>query len=184
MSGPDFRFDRRYAVRPRRLRRPPIPIRRKPWAKFRLAPAMTIAFFATITFLQRSPDTRGGASAPVVNDMLTADFGLCHTGGGRDCVVDGDTFSFAGETYRIADIDTPETHPARCAGEAALGTAATEHLRTWLNAGAFSLESVDRDADHYGRKLRIVTRDGTSVGDALIAEDLARPWEGRRRPWC
>jgi micrococcal nuclease len=145
---------------------------------------MAIAFFATIAFLQRSPDTPGGASAPAVNDMLTADFGLCHTGGGRDCVVDGDTFWFAGETYRIADIDTPETHPARCAGEAVLGTAATEHLRTWLNAGAFSLEGVDRDADHYGRKLRIVTRDGTSVGDALIAEGLARPWEGRRRAWC
>lgn len=75
-------------------------------------------------------------------------------------------------------------HPARCAQEAALGDAATGRLREWLNAGSFNLESADRDTDHSGRKLRIVTRGGTSVGSVLIAEGLARPWEGQRRPWC
>src|SRR3546814_17282217 len=45
-------------------------------------------------------------------DPLSARFGLCSAGGGRDCVVDGDTFWFAGEKYRIADIDTPATHPS------------------------------------------------------------------------
>src|SRR3546814_2695242 len=81
-------------------------------------------------------------------------------GGGRDCVVDGDTCWFAGEKYRIADIDTPETHPPRCAEEARLGAAATGRLRDWLNAGAFSLEAIDRNSDRYGRKLRVVTRGG------------------------
>ncbi|OHC99903.1 MAG: nuclease [Sphingopyxis sp. RIFCSPHIGHO2_01_FULL_65_24] len=117
-------------------------------------------------------------------DRHAARFGFCHSGGGRDCVVDGDTFWFAGEKYRIADIDTPETHPARCAEEAALGKAATERLQAWMNAGAFSLESAGRDSDRYGRKLRIVTRGGASVGDVLIGEGLARRWEGARRPWC
>jgi micrococcal nuclease len=121
------------------------------------------------------------AAAP---DRLTARFGFCHSGGGKNCVVDGDTFWFAGEKYRIADIDTPETHPARCAEEAALGEAATQHLRQWLNRGAFTLESGGRDSDRYGRKLRVVTRGGTSVGDDLIDQGLARPWEGARRPWC
>lgn len=157
---------------------------------------MAIAFFATIAVLQRTPDAATltnaspdalpfvGAAPSAAGDTLSARFGLCHTGGGRDCVVDGDTFWFAGEKYRIADIDTPETHPARCAEEAALGNAATERLRVWLNAGTFSLESADRDTDQYGRKLRIVTRGGASVGDALVAEGLARRWEGYRRPWC
>ena len=123
------------------------------------------------------------AAAPAT-DGLSARFGFCHMGGGRNCVVDGDTFWFEGEKYRIADIDTPETHPPRCAEEAALGKAATERLRRWLNEGAFSLEGIDRDTDRYGRKLRIVTRGGASVGDALVGAGLARRWEGHRRPWC
>lgn len=66
---------------------------------------------------------------------------------------------------------------------AALREAATGRFHRWLNAGAFSLESADRDTDRYGRKLRIVTRGGTSAGSVLVAEGLARPWEGHRRPW-
>ncbi len=126
----------------------------------------------------------GPVSAATGPDRLTARFSLCHNGGGRDCVVDGDTFWFAGDKYRIADIDTPETHPARCAEEAALGGAATGRLHAWLNDGAFSLASAGRDTDRYGRKLRIVTRGGTSVGSVLVSEGVARPWEGQRRPWC
>jgi len=117
-------------------------------------------------------------------DDLHARFGFCHSGGGRNCVVDGDTFWFAGEKYRIADIDTPETHPPRCAEEARLGEAATERLREWLNEGAFSLERIDRETDSYGRKLRVVTRGGVSVSMALVDEGLAREWAGYRRPWC
>lgn len=124
------------------------------------------------------------SSGASVRDFEVARFGLCHTGGGRNCVVDGDTFWFAGEKYRIADIDTPETHPPRCSDEARLGRAATVRLQRWLNSGPFRLEAADRDTDRYGRKLRIVTRGGVSVGDALIAEGLARPWDGRRQPWC
>lgn len=118
------------------------------------------------------------------SDRLSARFGVCHSGGGRNCVVDGDTFWFEGEKYRIADIDTPETHPARCAEEAALGAAATERLNGLLNAGEFSLDAADRDVDIHGPKLRIVTRGGESIGERLVAEGLARPWQGRRRPWC
>lgn len=117
-------------------------------------------------------------------DRLSARFGVCHGGGGRNCVVDGDTFRFEGEKYRIADIDTPETHPARCAEEAVLGEAATRRLRALLNEGAFTLDEADRDIDVHGRKLRIVTRGGASIGDQLVDEGLARRWEGYRRPWC
>ena len=59
------------------------------------------------------------ASAPAVSSgetLAARQFGLCHSGGGANCVVDGDTFWIDGTKIRIADIDAPETHPARCAG--------------------------------------------------------------------
>ncbi|WP_244917207.1 thermonuclease family protein [Sphingobium xenophagum] len=117
-------------------------------------------------------------------DALSAQFGFCHSGGGVNCVVDGDTFWFGGEKYRIADIDTPETHGPRCAAEGALGARATERLQALMNAGAFSLESGDRDTDRYGRSLRVVTRGGESIGGMLVAEGLAREWDGARHGWC
>lgn len=114
----------------------------------------------------------------------SARFTLCHSGGGADCVVDGDTFRMNGTKIRIADIDAPETHPSRCAEEARLGEAATLRLQALLNAGPVTLAAADRDEDRYGRKLRIVMRGKTSLGDVLVREGLARKWTGRRQPWC
>lgn len=101
-------------------------------------------------------------------------------------MIDGDTFDYAGGRVRIADIDTPETHPSRCAREAEIGARATRRLQTLLAAGPFELHPLGngRDTDRYGRKLRIVTRGGQSLGDVLVAEGLARTWSGRREPWC
>jgi len=113
-----------------------------------------------------------------------ARFGFCHSGGGINCVVDGDTFWIDGTKVRIADIDAPETHPPRCAEEARLGTAATGRLQALLNAGPVTLERRGRDTDRYGRRLRVVTRDGASLGEMLVAEGLARRWTGHRAPWC
>src|SRR5687767_10489263 len=115
---------------------------------------------------------------------IRASFGFCHTGGGTNCVVDGDTLWLGGQKIRVADIDAPETHPPRCAEEARLGQAATRRLRDLLNNGAVSLRPIDRDEDQYGRKLRVVLVDGRSVGDALVGEGLARRYSGPRRPWC
>lgn len=117
-------------------------------------------------------------------DTITRRFGACHSGGGSNCVVDGDTFRLDGERIRIADIDAPETHPSRCAEEARLGNAATERLQALLNAGPVRLAIRDRDTDRYGRKLRVVLRGGQSLGAQLVDEGLARAWTGRRRPWC
>jgi endonuclease YncB( thermonuclease family) len=117
-------------------------------------------------------------------DLLSARFGFCPEGDSPDCVVDGDTFWFKGAKYRIADIDAPETHGPACAEEGALGARATRRLRALLDAGPFSLARGDRDTDFYGRALRIVVRDGQSIGDMLVAEGLARRWDGRRHPWC
>lgn len=103
----------------------------------------------------------------------------------NNCVIDGDTFLIAGEKIRIADIDAPETGGAQCASEAELGRRAKTRLRDLLNEGPFELRGYkSRDIDRYGRKLRVVFRDGRSLGDTLIAEGLARRWNGRRMPWC
>lgn len=99
-------------------------------------------------------------------------------------IVDGDTFWAGGAKVRIADIDTPEQR-ARCPREAALAARATARLGQLLAAGPFEMEPVgSQDEDRYGRKLRVVTRGGRSLGDQLVAEGLARTWTGRREPWC
>jgi endonuclease YncB( thermonuclease family) len=116
--------------------------------------------------------------------LSAAAFSLCPQGPRTTCVVDGDTFWLAGEKIRIADINAPETHGARCAYERALGDAATRRLIALLNAGPFELAPYERDRDRYGRALRIVVRGGRSVGAQLVREGLAEPWRGRRSDWC
>lgn len=178
---PDFRRARR--TRPAPVTFWPAPKRR------RRTPVATIGALAVAIGLAVGvlsvPDIMNGDDAmPPSSIAATGRFTLCHSGGGTNCVVDGDTIWIAGEKVRIADIDTPETHPPRCPAEAELGDRATRRLQALLNAGPIELAAADRPTDRYGRRLAIVTRDGVSLGDTLIDEGLARPWEGRRRPWC
>ncbi len=130
------------------------------------------------------PTQAAAMAAAAASNPIRARFGFCHTGGGTNCVVDGDTLWLGGQKIRVADIDAPETHDPRCAEEQALGDQATRRLRQLLNGGAVSLETIDRDQDKYGRKLRIVLVDGRSIGDRLVDEGLARAYAGGRRSWC
>jgi micrococcal nuclease len=114
----------------------------------------------------------------------SARFGACKWGGGINCVVDGDTLWIDGEDVRVADIDAPETHDYHCQGELVRGEAAAARLQALVNSGPVTLDPIDRDEDRYGRKLRIVKVAGTSVGDTLVSEGLARWYEGGRRSWC
>ncbi|MCA9241211.1 MAG: thermonuclease family protein [Planctomycetales bacterium] len=117
-------------------------------------------------------------------DPEQARFTLCVRGRGTNCVIDGDTIRYGGDIIRIADIDTPEVRNYGCAEEKVRGDAATARLLALMNAGAFTLAPYERDRDPYGRALRIVTRDGQSLGMTLVAEGLAREWDGARRGWC
>ena len=128
------------------------------------------------------------SAAPFVKapaqDTLSSSFVFCTESHRTNCVVEGDTFWFNGAKIRIADIDTPELSPPRCEAERRKGEAAKSRLLALLNAGNFSLSAGFRDEDKYGRKLRTVSRAGKSLGDVLIAEGLARSWDGARHGWC
>ncbi len=38
--------------------------------------------------------------------------------------------------------------------------------------------------DRYGRTLARMEVDGQDLGVTLVNRNLARPWRGRREPWC
>ena len=102
-------------------------------------------------------------------------------------VIDGDTLEDLRDeiTYRVVNIDTPETGPrARCSAERDLGNRATNAVRTLLSgAERLELRPTGR-TDRYGRTIAFVLIDGRDMGETLIEEGLARPWRGRREPWC
>lgn len=40
------------------------------------------------------------------------------------------------------------------------------------------------ERDRYGRELRVLTRGGESLGDAMVAKGLARDYAGAKTSWC
>lgn len=100
-------------------------------------------------------------------------------------VIDGDTFDAARVRYRIVNIDTPETGDrARCAAERRLGDRATHAARTLIrNAADIEIRPTGR-IDSYGRTIAFLSLDGRDFGEILVERGLARPWRGRREPWC
>ena len=101
-------------------------------------------------------------------------------------VIDGDTLEdmSADITYRIENIDTPETGSrAHCQAERDLGNRATQQARALVSSGDVELRPTGR-IDRYGRTIAFVLIDGRDLGETLIAGGLARPWRGRREPWC
>ena len=118
------------------------------------------------------------------HDDWASGFARCNSGSRISCVVDGDTFWYRGQKIRIADINAPEVSEPRCPAEGRLGRRATQRLVELLNQGPFTLRRSGPDTDRYGRLLRLVTRDGESLGEILVSEDLAERWKGYRRNWC
>jgi hypothetical protein len=101
------------------------------------------------------------------------------------CVIDGDTIEHQGWRVRLADINTPEIGGAQCTHELTLALKAKSRLIELMNDGPFDVvASGVRDEDTYGRKLRVLERDGTSLGNTLVAEGLAHRWNGYRQSWC
>lgn len=150
-----------------------------PWAPLAgLLGVAGVLWFAAEVY----PSITAGNGALVMNGNGT--FALCVGASQQNCVIDGDTIRYGGTKIRLEDIDAPEISSPKCAAEAALGRQATRRLLELMNEGPFRLVGGTRDEDRYGRKLRVIERNGRSVGDTLIAEGLARRWEGARRSWC
>lgn len=102
--------------------------------------------------------------------------------------IDGDTIDAGGQRIRIANIDAPELGHAQCDAEKRLGTVAKRRLASLLEQGTVTLIPGDpkdgRTKDRHGRLLGTLSVDGQDIGEILITEGLARPWTGKRQPWC
>ena len=108
-------------------------------------------------------------------------------------VVDGDTVEVLARIWpdhyvetlvRLAGIDTPELR-GRCPEETAMALRAKARLAALLAGQRLQLIDV-RYGKYAGRVVaRVLTEDGRDVAKILLAENLARPYDGgRRAPWC
>jgi endonuclease YncB( thermonuclease family) len=136
------------------------------------------------------PDTRPAAAATAANPALTGEdfkgrFYFCGTSGLDNCVVDGDTFWFSKTRITLADIAAPATDKAACQQERDRGFAAKVRLRDLLNAGKFDIEVLKgQPLAASSSALRVVTRDGRSLGSILVSEGLAKPRLAPNQTWC
>jgi endonuclease YncB( thermonuclease family) len=150
----------------------------------RPAAVIAVAIVAVLYVHQIMIGERPMPSVSLLDGILTskaATFQICYFPGETHCVIDGDTIDYMGQRIRMVDYDTPEIGEPKCASEEALGHKAKHRLIEILNSGPVAVTPHgDRDIDKYGRKLRLVTVNGRSVGDTLISEGLAVPWEGHR----
>lgn len=136
-----------------------------------------------------------GAFLPKLPDSRS----IVTIGADRVGVIDGDTVSFRGKSYRLVGFDTPETSRAKCDSERARGLQAAVRLRELISSGEITLEEVRCSCPpgtagasycNFGRLCGILRRNRQSVGDILIRERLARPYNCRqfrcpkRLGWC
>ena len=116
---------------------------------------------------------------------FTGKFYFCGTSGLDNCVVSGDSFWFRKGRILLADVVAPATEGAKCQQERDKGFAAKVRLRDLLNAGRFEFSELKgQNVPTTGPAMRVVTRDGRSLGATLVAEGLARPRFGRQSSWC
>lgn len=131
---------------------------------------------------QRAPDAADVAWERRAGDREAASGGI-NVEGQRIYVIDGDTFDLNGTRIRVAGIDAPETHPARCPQEAALGATATQKLAELLRGRPLWVSGLK--TDRYGRNVAVVRVNGEDVADAMIGSGLARNYDGKsRQGWC
>lgn len=108
-------------------------------------------------------------------------------------VVDGDTVEvdariWPGQTVRtlvrVVGIDTPELR-GECDTERRLAQKAKEFVTRELATGQVELRQVG--IDKFGGRVlaQVMTEDGRSVAESLIAAGLARRYDGgKRQSWC
>jgi micrococcal nuclease len=129
-------------------------------------------------WLNRPPAPRVGP------ERVSHSFARCGPGSGFACVIDGDSFRLGKRRIRIRGIDAPELEGA-CQAETTLAERSAVQLTELLAAGPFTMTAVGGDErDQYGRELRVLTRDGRSIGSAMVDAGLAHDYRGRKTSWC
>lgn len=100
-------------------------------------------------------------------------------------VWDGDTvrigFGPGSERVRLANIDAAEID-GQCKAETERARLARARLAQLLRGRDVVI--VRAGVDRHGRTLATLQVGGIDVGDILVAEGLARTWNGGRQPWC
>lgn len=111
-----------------------------------------------------------------------------------DYVLDGDTVATqvnlapdVGVTVRVRlrNVDTPELS-GECDDEINMANRARDRVRTLLPRGTVvELENI-KDDKYLGRiDANVFLPDGRDVGDVLVREKMARPYNGGKRAgWC
>lgn len=137
---------------------------------------LAIAILASLSSLAVTPVPAGAEDAK---------FMLCEALPHRSCVQNGDLFWLRGAAIRISDIRAPDRYAALCPAESILAWKSAQRLRDLLNAGPFELaEETSHDGGYVDEVLRIVMRDGKSIGQMLLDEGLAKPWSAEEPDWC
>jgi len=145
-------------------------------------PSAAIEWNAVQAVPIRAPDAQDVAWERRAGQRDAASGGIT-VSGQHIYVIDGDTFDLNGTRIRVAGIDAPETHPARCAEEARLGQAATQKLAELLRGRPLWISGLK--TDRYGRSVASVRVGGEDVADAMIGSGLARNYDGKqRKSWC
>jgi endonuclease YncB( thermonuclease family) len=116
------------------------------------------------------------SNRPAVEAPSQAVFGQCHTAGGPDCVVDGDSFFLAGQPIEIAAINAPEIRGAACPAERTRGIEAAVKLAELLNQGGVTVTGS-------GGWQRVEAK-GADVAAAMVAAGVARESTAPSRDWC
>ncbi|WP_206109950.1 thermonuclease family protein [Peteryoungia ipomoeae] len=142
-------------------------------------------FAFALLALMTTGTTSHAASQNAKGLAISGTFTICGAKKRINCIVDGDTFWYRGEKYRISDINTPEVSQPACEEERRLGKSAQSALLKEFNAGGVRLIKAEkRDVDRYDRKLRVAMRGDQSIGQILVRRGLAHKWEGRKLDWC
>lgn len=107
-----------------------------------------------------------------------------NSGPGR--VIDGDTIIYGRSRVRAVGYDTPEKGGlAKCDSERALADKATARFRELSSAPHVFTLKWAKGKDKYGRSLALFYSDHKEIGQILISEGLAHPYDGARRSsWC
>jgi endonuclease YncB( thermonuclease family) len=111
-----------------------------------------------------------------------ARWGQCYNGDRTHCVLDGDSIYFEGSKVQIAGIAAPRIQGGACDAERSRGIDAATRLAALLNSGTVSVGAPFQDA--YGRAVSKVQVGGQDVGQAMIAAEVARQYEGDKYDWC